>query len=43
MGTNSEDAAHLVLVERHISELEERLAALRNVIVSMNVKGGKYQ
>ncbi len=39
MSTKVEDAAYLVLVERHISELEERLAALKNVITAMKGEG----
>jgi hypothetical protein len=37
--TKVEDAAYMDLMERHISELEERLAALKNVMVAMNVEG----
>jgi len=39
MSMDAEDAAYIVLVERHISELEERLVALKDVIATMNLEG----
>jgi hypothetical protein len=39
MADHSEDEAYLVLIDRHIEELEERLNALKELIASMVMEG----